>query len=796
MSSTPTPNQPANQTPNQPSNQVPSQTPNQPTNPAPSQTPQHTPSQTPHQPANQIPNQVPVQVPIHTPNINPGTQQPSSNGHPAQTASDTAPPKQDQPAPLSQGQSLQQIRDSLNHAPYGLLTPDPAHQQALADAVPRNEDGTPQRHPDPNGEWAQLQNDGGLQQPGRSNNCLDNARAGLSTWFGDPQVSAPRTPDKNQDGSLDTMSPERDSYNNLDAWAGRPQIWAGDDHPNPYGRIASHLQEAGPGSAAVVGVQWPGGGGHAFNVYNHNGQIIWVDHQTGEVSPNPIHTGAAGVRYVPFDPNGQTMDAPWEKKDETAEEGDQKQEDSQSQGVQKQNGNQTQSPQGPTANQADDSPQSPTANQADDSPQSDTTPATPTPPGPGGDTPAHGPSPDSMAATTSPAGYGAAPSEADGNASPPKGPALTPHPDDSDPYLEREGPATLRPTTSDDPNSPGLPPDPAQQALRARNPVFQVQHERVDAQIDKWADPNHPAAHDGVSPLANVLRQTAGQTPDGTPMTFDRERLRLALPGFDGLNRGEQMHVVSTLARLSHTFHERHGVSGYEESPDRTVSAAAENRREAKKTVGNDLANKHGLGDSPHVPDLSEKNYAVIEVDNGNGEIEYVVDSSIPTGSPGEISARHSEDHLMQWVEERNRRDGNGERKIVGLYTEREPCGSKKGGRGSSNCSSLLKKNLAADVPIYYSSTYRVDGEVVAERREIRADVQRAAREMIAQKHGVKGGKMDRADLNALASGVDELSPKTPAEERMNEEFRERVLSKVENLYDALAQELGTQNKK
>ncbi|MFD7294909.1 toxin glutamine deamidase domain-containing protein [Streptomyces sp. NPDC059897] len=304
LSSTPTPNQPSNQAPSQ----TPSSAPNQPTN--------QVPGQTPNQPA----NQVPVQVPIQTPNNNPSAQHPSSNGHPAQNSPDSTPPKQEQPAPLSQGQSLRQIRDSLNHAPYGLLTPDPAHQQALANAVPRNEDGTPQRHPDPNGEWAQLQNDGGLSQPGRSNNCLDNARAGLSTWFGDPQVSAPRTPDKNQDGSLDTMSPERDSYNNLDAWAGRPQIWAGADHPNPYGRIAHHLQEAGPGSAAVVGVQWPGGGGHAFNVYNHNGQIIWVDHQTGEVSPNPIHTGAAGVRYVPFDPNGQTMDAPWEKKQDTEPE--------------------------------------------------------------------------------------------------------------------------------------------------------------------------------------------------------------------------------------------------------------------------------------------------------------------------------------------------------------------------------------------------------------------------------------------------------------------------------------------
>ncbi|MET8018855.1 toxin glutamine deamidase domain-containing protein [Streptomyces decoyicus] len=197
--------------------------------------------------------------------------------------------------------STQDIRSGIQEAPGGLLPPDPADQQALVDAIPRNDDGTPQRFPDPFGDWAQLQNDGGTNVPGRSNNCADCSRSFLDTWYGNPQVSAPRTPDPDADGNPDRWSPETDANENIIDWTGAPHSYAGTS-PDGHAAIAQDLLNAGPGSSAIVQVNWDGGGGHAFNAVNHDGRIVWVDTQSGEVSEQPINTdGATDVFYIPLD---------------------------------------------------------------------------------------------------------------------------------------------------------------------------------------------------------------------------------------------------------------------------------------------------------------------------------------------------------------------------------------------------------------------------------------------------------------------------------------------------------------
>ncbi|MFJ9088384.1 toxin glutamine deamidase domain-containing protein [Streptomyces sp. NPDC102384] len=794
-------------------NPGPSQTPNQPANPAPIQTPNQPTNQPPNQAPTQVPVQVPVQIPIQTPNNTPGAQQPSSNGHPAQESSDTTPPKPDQPAPLSQGRSLQQIRDSLNHAPYGLLTPDPAHQQALQDAVPRNEDGTPQRHPDPNGEWAQLQNDGGLQQPGRSNNCLDNARAGLSTWFGNPQVSAPRTPDKNHDGTLDTMSPERDSYNNLDAWAGRPQIWAGADHPGPYARIAHHLQEAGPGSAAVVGVQWPGGGGHAFNVYNHNGQITWVDHQTGEVSPNPIHTGAAGVRYVPFDSNGQTMDAPWEKKADTESEASDASESSDS--------DSSNSSESTNASDSDSS-QSADSSQSSESPQPDQEQG-----GYGSD---------------STASYGAAPEQPNQDQQQGQQEQGQQQEEgqtrrDLDPTRANRNGGLVAENSGD--LQQGVAPDPIQASLRESHSVYRTDLDAVHQTMRDWVDPEkHPEA-----PLSGLLEQAAerrkayekamepietprralqaalieeraiekqvkeheknGETDQATalkdgklaeaaerraeaqqvhdeavenhrgtkvpPTAFTDAELRDALgEKFATMNDGEKYAVIAAIARMSNSFHADNAVGNSPERPPDShspyegttkgsgnnqvpnpaqsdhESSAARRRNEAaadlppkyrsdteskkafanlrsvfNESVAEDLSSvkRRKIQDlleaaleSGTGPDLSGKNYAVVELVDAKGNSTYVVDSSVPAGLDA-VSPLHSESHILNWIDTVNGATEPGvdpKYTIAGLYTEREPCGSRELNSGYAECSRTIAQHESMNgVPVYYSTTYR-----------------------------------------------------------------------------------------
>ncbi|MCL6672703.1 toxin glutamine deamidase domain-containing protein [Streptomyces panaciradicis] len=234
-----------------------------------------------------------------------GPATPHAPGSPQATPGDTTSPNH------PNQDSLQDIRSDLDHYPGGLTDPDPSDQQALADAVPRNEDGTPQRYPDPfDGNWSQLQNDGGVNVPGRSNNCADCSRSFLETWYGNPQVSAPRTLDTDANGKPDLWSPEDNANDNQIRWTGAAHTYAGPGgDPNTANNIANTLQQAGPGSAAIVQVDWPGGGGHAFNVVNHNGKIVWIDTQSGQVSTQPLHIDqATHVWHIPLDANRNPID--------------------------------------------------------------------------------------------------------------------------------------------------------------------------------------------------------------------------------------------------------------------------------------------------------------------------------------------------------------------------------------------------------------------------------------------------------------------------------------------------------
>ncbi|WP_338673286.1 toxin glutamine deamidase domain-containing protein [Streptomyces sp. SCSIO 30461] len=299
------PQQPASGTPGTP------QTPNAPQQPAAqSPKPENTP---PHQTQQRQPVTV---VPIHTVATTPGSSTPPSDTGLPTTPQPPGSPQTDDPSADNQSQQpkqdgLDDIRSDLDHAPGGLTQPDPADQQALDDSVPRNEDGTPQRFPDPHGSWAQLQNDGGNEVPGRSNNCADCSRSFLETWYGNPQVSAPRTLDPDENGNHDPFTPENNANDNQIRWTGAAHTYAGPGgDPDTADTIASTLRQAGPGSAAIVQVDWPGGGGHAFNVVNHDGKIVWIDTQSGEVSDQPLHIDQAEhVWHIPLDANRNPIDA-------------------------------------------------------------------------------------------------------------------------------------------------------------------------------------------------------------------------------------------------------------------------------------------------------------------------------------------------------------------------------------------------------------------------------------------------------------------------------------------------------
>ncbi|MFH8408755.1 toxin glutamine deamidase domain-containing protein [Streptomyces sp. NPDC018019] len=239
----------------------------------------------------------------------PTQRQASHQDHVAQESFEPAPDHGDSdPDP----NSLHAIRADLDQETGGLRAPDPADQQRLEDAHPRNPDGTPQRFANPFDPWSRLQNDGGDTVPGRGNNCADCSRSFLETWYGNPQVSAPRTLDADEHGNVLAWKPEDNSNENQIRWSGATHTYAGrGDDPRTAARIAHDLQQAGHGAAAIVQVNWPNGrGGHAFNAVNYHGRIIWVDAQSGVVSTDPLHIPKAEhAFYIPLDANRRPLHA-------------------------------------------------------------------------------------------------------------------------------------------------------------------------------------------------------------------------------------------------------------------------------------------------------------------------------------------------------------------------------------------------------------------------------------------------------------------------------------------------------
>ncbi|MGW5661982.1 toxin glutamine deamidase domain-containing protein [Streptomyces sp. NPDC003758] len=313
------PQEPAGSTPRTPNApQQPAAQPNTPSQSAPSNNPQQ------QQQHHQV-TAVPIHTPVHTPSASASPSHSAGPATPHHPGSPQATPGTPNHQQHPQQDSLEDIRADLDHYPGGLSDPDPADQQALVDAVPHNEDGTPQRFPDPFGHWSQLQNDGGNTVPGRSNNCADCSRSFLETWYGNPQVSAPRTLDTDEHGNPDVWSPENNANDNQIRWTGAAHTYAGPGgDPDTANNIANTLQQAGHGSAAIVQVDWPGGGGHAFNAVNHHGNIVWIDTQTGQVSHDPIHIdNAEHVWHIPLDADRNPIDTsqPHAKDSEGAEHG-------------------------------------------------------------------------------------------------------------------------------------------------------------------------------------------------------------------------------------------------------------------------------------------------------------------------------------------------------------------------------------------------------------------------------------------------------------------------------------------
>jgi hypothetical protein len=431
----------------------------------------------------------------------------------------------DKPEP--QQDSLEDIRNDLDHEPGGLTEPDPQDQQLLANAVPQNPDGTPQRFPDPFGPWSQLQNDGGNEVPGRSNNCADCSRSFLETWRGNPQVSAPRTLDTDENGNLDPWSPESDANENQIRWSGAPHSYAGEgSDPDTAQRIADDLLQAGHGAHAIVQVDWPGGGGHAFNAVNHNGKVVWIDTQSGEVSHDPLHIPhAEHVWHIPMDPDGNPLH-PAE-----TDTGDSENQNDESQPENSDN------PDNPESNGQPDSSENNA--QPDNNPQNDASGNTPKQPdGTDKTTPDNGSTP-TRTATDSPATRPDhnAPSDPTPNRDTPQQTTTPSDPRTSIPHQQTADPRTTDPRTTDPRTTDPRTADPRTADPRRDNPT---QKEPETSERPDGRRPNTPPRADEARPDQTRPDQTRPDhreesrsqgpdenrpdDPDQTPADTSRDR--------------------------------------------------------------------------------------------------------------------------------------------------------------------------------------------------------------------------------------------------------------------------------
>ncbi|GAB3855385.1 hypothetical protein GCM10029963_50090 [Micromonospora andamanensis] len=197
----------------------------------------------------------------------------------------------------------------------GELAPleDPSFQDDLAASLATSDGyavfADPSTHP-----YGQLVNDGGPEQPGRANNCLDSALAALASFHGDPQVSVPRWADRFDDGSIDRVTGERGGLERAEAWLGGQWLGGTGNLPTElsartdavatqYADLYQQVADAGPGASALVVADWlfldaagnvvldetgqpEVDGSHAFVIVFPAGADapVWWDPQTGTTS--------------------------------------------------------------------------------------------------------------------------------------------------------------------------------------------------------------------------------------------------------------------------------------------------------------------------------------------------------------------------------------------------------------------------------------------------------------------------------------------------------------------------------
>ncbi|MFJ8045883.1 toxin glutamine deamidase domain-containing protein [Kitasatospora sp. NPDC096147] len=567
----------------------------------------------------------------------------------------------DPSGPDTSGDTPRPLADSRPYdTPGGLDRPDPQHQQDLESRIPRDPDGTPQRHPDPNGDWPGAVNGDGHRAPGRDNNCLDVALSTADTYSGNPTAAASRN-DSGPDG-------EHGGRDRAERQLGAPfrDMGNGDD---AFRRIEDQLRDAGHGSQAVIVTQDANGRAHAWNVVNHDGKITYLDNQTGQRGDKPLHDGDHGVFAVPLDPDRRPIpadatpsDRPKDRQDDGTDRRPADPAGQQKPGPDDGKGEDGKDEQDPKqkkpslAEQHKDDPTHPIHEPARTEHERLAAPEKP-------DDTVYGLKGDEVQRdlrTTNdvrPVGmeyvYDRMNEWADSG--------------DLGRALDR--------TTGDNPMT--LRRSDLEQALPGFRDMHPGEQGAVVAAMGRMSDSFHQQHGVGVSPEPKPYPYSENPDEPGP------------LPGQDEHDsRGGVDHEVTK------------SDGGLKLSPD-----SSDLKREIKETFGVGKF-EDSFDAATHRPDFTGKNYAVLEVwDPTTKQISYVVESSVPaSGDRAGITPLHSETHAGNWIRNLNNGRSEADRyQVLSLYTEREPCGR---GPGHANCSGYLAGSHEG-VPVHYGTGYR-----------------------------------------------------------------------------------------
>jgi hypothetical protein len=650
-------------TPDQPSaGSAPTRPPQQPVGSLPSVPDQPGAQRDTQQPPTGPPNQqrqpqvipVPVHHLIPAPNKQPRQSTPHPPGSPHQRDfSDNAKPKA-APAPASQTRNT--------NPPGGVTDPTRAEQDALENSVPRDENGDPTRPPNPaDGRWVERINGEGRDAPGRNNNCVDVALSMVDTYAGNPTAAASRTPDLDADGNPSDRG-ERGGRDRIENTLGARFNDMGNG-PDAFNRLEHTLRDSGHGSQAVIITRDAHGRAHAWNAVHHNGEITYIDAQTGRRSPRPLHSGNNGVFAIPLDPDRQPVTPGSDHHSRPAAAPNSDRPTPETPGIADRR-----PPEDPAGAglEGDKSPERPRGSAEYDTVQSP------------GDT--H---------------YDMLPEPSQAHLRETNEVLQT----DLEPVydsLEKWGTrGDLRSLLHDGlaAEQAGIRKQTLMDALPGFGDMTEGQQGAVVAALARMDLRFHATSSVGIA-----LDPDAGNPnspTDFTPTTDDPEKAE----------RSDKAR--ETIQKLMDKAGIKSGGVHYHDRRD------IPNRAGLEAAIADRIDDGQGLTDSEienavqeelkaleeHKGDWSRKNYAVVEVrdpENDN-EIRYVVDSSLPMSQPWG-SGVHSEPHAMDWIQSVNeRRETAGRRPFepVSLYTEREPCGHASG----NDCSDYLAKEVEVGLP-------------------------------------------------------------------------------------------------